>query len=79
MCEKTSQRGTRPSWLNRERCLELRKKSKRVYDLWKKGQATQENYKDIVKLYREKSRGTKAKLELNLATDAEDNWKRFYN
>ncbi|GAB0179913.1 hypothetical protein GRJ2_000456600 [Grus japonensis] len=45
---KDGQRGRRPAWLNRELWLEVRKK--RVYDLWKKGQATQEDYKDVVRL-----------------------------
>ena len=62
------------SWLNRELWLELRKK-RRIYDLWKKGQATQEDYKDVVRLCREKIRRTKAQLELNLATAAKDNKK----
>ncbi|KAK4807146.1 hypothetical protein QYF61_018487 [Mycteria americana] len=47
MCRKTSRKGRRLTWLNREIWLELRKK-KRVYDLWKKGQATQEDYKDVM-------------------------------
>jgi len=47
MCQKTSPQGRRPAWLNRELWLELRKK-KRVYDLCKKGQATQEDYKDVM-------------------------------
>ncbi|KAK4825574.1 LOW QUALITY PROTEIN: hypothetical protein QYF61_000573 [Mycteria americana] len=65
-CRKTSQRGRRPAWLNRELWLELRKK-RRVYDLWKKGQATQEDYKGVARLCREKIRRAKAELELNLA------------
>ncbi|XP_071892298.1 cilia- and flagella-associated protein 206 isoform X2 [Anas platyrhynchos] len=39
----------RLAWLNRELRLELRKK-KRVYDLWRKGQAAQEDYKDVGRL-----------------------------
>ncbi|KAK4826490.1 hypothetical protein QYF61_009563 [Mycteria americana] len=72
MCRKTSQQGRRPACLNRELWLELRKK-RRVYDLWKKGQATQENHKDVVRLCREKIRSTKAQLELNLATAIKGN------
>ncbi|KAK4827745.1 LOW QUALITY PROTEIN: hypothetical protein QYF61_021216 [Mycteria americana] len=67
MCQKTSWWGRRLAWLNRELWLELRKKS-RVYGLWKKGQATQEDYRDVVRLCREKIRRAKAQLELNLAT-----------
>jgi len=44
----------------------------------KKGQATQEDYKDIVKLYREKVRRAKAQLEHLLATAIKDNKKCFY-
>ncbi|KAK4832789.1 hypothetical protein QYF61_025657 [Mycteria americana] len=51
---------------------------KGVYDLWKKGQATQEDYKDVMRLCREKSRRSKAQLELNLATAIKDNKKCFY-
>ena len=53
-------------------------KEKGVYDLWKKGQATQEDYKDVVRLCREKMRRAKAQLEFNLATAVQDNKKCFY-
>lgn len=55
------------------------KKKKIIYDFWKKGQATQDNHKDIVRLCREKIRRAKAHLELNLATAREDNKKAFHN
>uniref|UniRef100_A0A493TTX5 Reverse transcriptase domain-containing protein n=1 Tax=Anas platyrhynchos platyrhynchos TaxID=8840 RepID=A0A493TTX5_ANAPP len=77
MCPKMSQRGRRPAWLNRELWLELRRK-KRVYNLWKSGQATREDYKDVARLCRDKIRKAKAHLELNLATAVKDNRKRFY-
>ena len=77
MCQKTSQQGRRLAWLNRELWLELRKK-RSVYDIWNKGQATQEDCKDVVRLYREKIRRAKAQLELNLATAVKDNKKCFY-
>lgn len=48
------------AWLNREP-LELRKK-RRVYDLWKKGHLTEEDYKDVVKLCSEKIGRSKAQL-----------------
>ncbi|KAK4826056.1 hypothetical protein QYF61_004171 [Mycteria americana] len=51
---------------------------RRVYDVWKKGQPTQEDYKDVVRLCREKMRRAKAQLELNLATAIKDNKKCFY-
>ncbi|KAK4831137.1 LOW QUALITY PROTEIN: hypothetical protein QYF61_015440 [Mycteria americana] len=63
-CRKTSRRGRRPAWLTRESGS---KKKRRVYDLWKKGRATQEDYKGVARLCREKIRRAKAELELNLA------------
>ena len=77
MCRKTSRWGRRSVWLNRELWLELRKKT-RVYDLWKKGQATQEDYMDVVRLCREKIRRAKAQPELNLATAVKDSKKCCY-
>ncbi|KAF1618604.1 UNVERIFIED_CONTAM: putative RNA-directed DNA polymerase from transposon X-element, partial [Eudyptes robustus] len=79
VCRKKNGWGRRPAWLNRELLLGLRKKKKRRdYDLWKKGQAAQEDYKDVVRLCREKTRKAKAQLELNLATAVKDNKKYFY-
>ncbi|KAK4811340.1 hypothetical protein QYF61_024476 [Mycteria americana] len=76
-CRKTSWRGRRLAWLNRELWLELRRK-RRVYDLWKKGQATQEDYKGVARLCREKTRRAKAELELSLAAAVKDNKKHFF-
>ncbi|KAK4829421.1 hypothetical protein QYF61_004296 [Mycteria americana] len=76
-CRKTSRQGRRPAWLTRGLWLELRKK-RRVYDLWKKGQATQEDYKGVARLCREKIRRAKAELELNLAAAVKDNKKDFF-
>ncbi|KAK4821972.1 hypothetical protein QYF61_006171, partial [Mycteria americana] len=45
-CRKTNRWGRRPAWLTRELWLKLRKK-RRVYDLWKKGRVTQEDYKGV--------------------------------
>ena len=50
---KTSQRARRPDWLNRDLWLDLKNKRK-VYGLWKSGQATYDDYRYIVKLCREK-------------------------
>ncbi|KAK4822089.1 hypothetical protein QYF61_009726 [Mycteria americana] len=77
MCRKTSWQGRRRAWLNRELWLQLRKK-RRVCNLWKKGQASQEDYKGVVRLCREKIRRAKAELELNLATAVKDNKKYFF-
>jgi len=72
MCHKTSWRATRPAWLNRELLLGLRRK-RRVYHLWKKGQATQEEYRGLVWSCREEIRKATAQLELRLATVVRDN------
>ncbi|KAK4810624.1 hypothetical protein QYF61_007361 [Mycteria americana] len=64
-------------WKERELWLELRRK-RRVYNLWQKGQATQEDYKGVARLCREKIRRAKAKLELSLATAVKDNKKYFF-
>ena len=40
--------------------------------------ATQEDYKDVVKLCREKNRRAKAQLERSLTTAAKDNTNYFY-
>jgi len=77
MCRKTNQWGRRPAWLNRELLLGLRKK-RRVYHLWKKGQATPEEYRGLIRLCREEIRKAKAQLELKLATVIRDNKKCFY-
>ena len=57
--------------------MRLREK-KRIYLLWKKGQATQKEYKEVVKICREKIRKAKAQLELNLAAGVKGNKKLFY-
>ncbi|KAK4815604.1 LOW QUALITY PROTEIN: hypothetical protein QYF61_004819 [Mycteria americana] len=72
-----SQRGRRPAWLTRELWLELRRK-RRVYDLWKKGRASQEDYKGVARLCREKIRRAKAELELNLAAAVKDSKKHVF-
>ncbi|KAK4816427.1 hypothetical protein QYF61_016863 [Mycteria americana] len=56
----------------------VQRKKRRVYHFWKKRQATQEEYRDLVKSCREKIRKAKAQLELNLATVVRDNKKWFY-
>ena len=51
---------------------------KRIYLLWKKGRATRKEYKEVVKMCREKIRKAKAQLELNLAAGVKGNKKLFY-
>ena len=64
-------------WMNSELFLRLQEK-KRIYLLWKKGWATQKEYKEVVKMCREKIRKAKAQLELNLAAGVKGNKKLFY-
>jgi len=54
------------------------KKKRSVYRLWMKGQVTQEEYRGLVRSYREEIRKAKAQLELRVATVVRDNKKRFY-
>jgi len=51
--------------------LGLRKK-RRVYHLRKKGQATPEEYRGLVRLCREEIRNVKAQLEIRLVTTVRD-------
>ena len=55
-----------------------KKKKRKVSDLWKKRQATRDNYKDVMRFCREEVRRDKAQLELNLITVVKDNKKCFY-
>ena len=60
--------------MNRELFLRLQQK-KRIYLLWKKGQVKWGEYKEVVRMCREKIRKAKAQLELNLATGVKRNKK----
>ena len=75
-CHKMNWRGRPPAWLNREILMGLRKK-RRVHHSWKKGKATQEEYRDLIRSCREEIRKAKAQLEFNLAA-VRDNKKCFY-
>ena len=44
---KSSKKGRRPAWLNRELLVELKRK-KKLYDLWNQGQASQEDYRAVI-------------------------------
>ncbi|KAF1478004.1 putative RNA-directed DNA polymerase from transposon X-element, partial [Eudyptula minor novaehollandiae] len=77
VCRKKNGWGRRPAWLNGEILQGLRKK-RRVYRLWKKGQATQGEYRDLVRSCRKEMRKAKAQLEHNLAAVVKDNKKSFY-
>ena len=49
--------------MNRELFLRLREK-KRIYRLWKEGQATQNEYKEVVRMLEVKSERQKPSLNL---------------
>ena len=49
--------------------------SRKIYLLWKKRRATRKEYKEVVKMCREKIRKAKAQLELNLAAGVKGNKK----
>ncbi|KAK4831434.1 hypothetical protein QYF61_017565 [Mycteria americana] len=61
----------------RDRLVELKRK-KELYDLWKRGQASQEDYRAMVRICREKTRNAKAQLDLKLASVVSDNKKGFF-
>jgi len=63
--------------MSKELLEELRWKRK-AYGMWKEGQATWEEYRNVVKACRDATRKAKAHLELNLARDGEHNKKSFF-
>jgi len=63
--------------VNKELLTEVRHK-KGVYKSWKRGQVTQEEYRDNVQLCRDGVRKAKAHLEMNLVKDVRGNGKGFY-
>jgi len=61
--------------MSKELLVELKWKRK-VYEMWKEGQATWEEYRNVVRACREAM--GKAHQELNLARDVKDNNKGFF-
>ncbi|GAB0206830.1 hypothetical protein GRJ2_003148600 [Grus japonensis] len=74
---KSSKGGRRPAWMSKE-LLEKLKGKKEVYSMWKKGMATWEEYKNVVRVCRDATRKAKAHLALNLARDVKDKKKGFF-
>lgn len=58
---------------------ELREKDRRIYHLWKKGQVTQEVYKDVVRSCRNKTRKAKISLKFNLVAIGYTSFKKYIN
>lgn len=52
---------------------ELDFRGKKVYQLWKTDLATQADYRDVVRLHRNKIRNIKAKIKCNIASAVNDN------
>jgi len=77
LSKKSSKGNRRPTWMSNELLVELRWERK-VYGMWKEGQATWEEYRNVVKACRDATRKAKAHLELNLARDVKDNKKSFF-
>jgi len=61
--KKSSKGSRRPAWLNKELLAEIRWKRK-VHGMWKEGQATWEEYRNVVRACRDATRKAKAHLEL---------------
>jgi len=64
--------------MSKELLGEIRWKRK-VHGMWKEGQTTWEEYRNVVRACRDATRKAKAHLELNLARDVKDNKKGFFN
>ncbi|GAB0183528.1 hypothetical protein GRJ2_000818100 [Grus japonensis] len=75
--KKPSKGGRRPAWISKE-LLEKLKGKKEVSSMWKKGLATWEEYRNVVRVCRDATRKAKAHLELNLARDVKDKKKGFF-
>jgi len=60
LSSKMSQRERRSAWMSKELFLRLQEEN-RIYLLWKKGRPTRKEYKEVVKMCREKIRKAKGK------------------
>jgi len=63
--------------MSKEVLGELRWK-RNVCGMWKEGQTTWEEYRNVLKACRDATRKTKVHLELNLVRDVKDKKKRFF-
>jgi len=63
--------------MRKELLAELRRKRK-VNGMWKEGQTPWEEYRNVVRAFRETTRKAKVHLELNLARDVKDNKKSYF-
>ena len=63
--------------MSKELLAELRWK-RNVHGMWKEGQATWEEYRNVARACRDATRKAKAHMELNLARDVRNNKKGFF-
>jgi len=75
--KKSSKGDRRPAWLNKKLLAEIRWKRK-VHGMWKEGQATWEEHRNMVRVCRDATRKAKAHLELKLTRDVKNNKKGFF-
>ena len=59
--------GRAPAWMNRELFLRLQEKRRTLF-LWKKGWEIQGEYREVLRICREKIRRVKTQPELNLTS-----------
>jgi len=76
--KKSSKGDRRLAWLNSELLAELRWKRK-VRGMWNEGQATWEEYRNVIRACRDATRKAKTHMELNLARHVRNNKKGFFN
>jgi len=72
LSKKSRKRSRRLAWMSKELPAELRWK-RQVYRMSKEGQATWQEYRNIVRAWRDTMGKAKIHLELNLARDVKDN------
>jgi len=77
MNKKSSKGGRRPAWISKQ-LLTKAKWNIKVYRMWKEGQATWEEYRNIVRACKEVTRKGKVHLELNLSRDVKKNMKGLF-
>jgi len=77
LSKKSNTGSRRPTWMSKELLVELIWKRK-VYGMWKEGQATWDEYRNVVRACTDAMRKAKVHLELNLARDVKDNKKGFF-
>ncbi|KFP65777.1 hypothetical protein N322_00654, partial [Cariama cristata] len=75
--KKLGKQGKRLAWLSRDLLAKLKAK-KEMHRQWRQGQVSWEEYREAARLCRDGVRKAKARLEMNLAREVENNKKGFY-